>query len=422
LLLLVLLPIGYHGLRGEADRWRAARAMEAWLDGEKQQSIDALRDITQRLPHEHRLKLVLGEWLLEDRQAEQAHTLAREIPEKYRDRRTQALIQHCLMALGQREEALQAYREANPADQPRSPEQDVFHKNALSYYQALASTELDLALQNSNFVVREIAGVWNRSQHIPLSAHLQGLFCTAMIYRAQMQRFEADPGRQAEYANQAITVLSGAIAHLEEEYERIRREEKLALPALFHWWLPDLADSAADSPSSISNLKEDTAHALAALLTLRALVYQTLQQDEASFADRRHVLRLGFEPEQLAGLLPPFADCVFQLELLSMVLDTRGCVLYESNQLGPALADLNIAVMGQQALVDVADFRPRTFQEMSQDPRQQFEEFVRGSRRTLATLLFHRSWARRAVNDNQGAQEDLAAIRELGYVPGNYLF
>ena len=100
LVLIVLVLIVYFSVFAEGDRWRAAQAMEAWLDGEQKASIETLTEITNRLPNEHRLKLVLGEWLLEDYQAEKALELARSIPQQFQDQRFQALLQNCLMALG----------------------------------------------------------------------------------------------------------------------------------------------------------------------------------------------------------------------------------------------------------------------------------------------------------------------------------
>lgn len=297
----------------------------------------------------------------------------------------------------------------------------------------MAGEELALAYQNSDFVVRKIAGLWNGNQHIPLSAHMQGLFCSAMIYRQQMLRFASDEARQADYADRATTVLSGAIAHLEEEYQQFCRSrgrgERKLVPSPEAWpWIEKKQvvaedQNSEDPPKSIADQqKDDAAHALATLLTLRALIYQDIGENESSFTDRRRVQKLGFQPETMAGMMPSFSDCVFQLELIAMVLDTRGCVFYKMNQSPAAMADLNIAVIGQQALVDVAEFTPRTGRETSLDPRQQFEMYVRGPQRTLATLLFHRSWARRDENDTTGANADVAAIRELGYEPGHYLF
>ena len=417
-----MMPVLVQGLRGEFDRWRAAKVMEVWLDGDRKQAIDDLNTILQRLPEDHRLKLVLGEWLLDDRQAERALTLVREIPEQYRDWRSMALVQHCFLAMGQPDQALREYQEANPPKLQREPDQAVFHKNSLAYFQALAGQDLPLALRNSNFVVNQVAGLWNNQQQIPMSAHVQGLFCSAIVYRNQMQRYRNDPTKKSDYADRAITILSGSIAHLEDEYETMCRNEQSVVQKVTNafLWIVDLPN---DDQSDIADKrKEDAAHALATLLTVRALIYQDIGQDDKSVRDRRRVLQIGYQPEQLADMMPSFSDGVFQLELVAMVLDTRGCVHYQMDDIPAALADLNIAVIGQEALVDVAEFRPRTDRQTSLDPRQQFEQFVRGSQRTLAALLFHRSWARHRAGDKTGAFQDVARIRALGFVPGNYLF
>ena len=433
LVLIVLVPIVYFSVFAEGDRWRAAQAMEAWLDGEQKASIETLTEITNRLPNEHRLKLVLGEWLLEDYQAEKALELARSIPEQFQDQRFQTLLQNCLMALGQYNEALDAYRAANPANESRNYQEELFHKNALAYFQSLAGSELPLALKNSNHVLGEISFFWNQEQALPLSVHVQGLFCTALIYYEQIKRSQGDTEKQQMYADKAIVILSGAIAHLTEEVASWKQDLPAETTPTFEVERPftdapktlsqDSADvgESVEEPELASQRKELT-QSLEVLLTLRALIYQAMQQEELSFADRRQILELGGDPETLAGTLPSFEECIFQLELVAMVLDTRGCVNYGLNEIPAALSDLNVAVMGQEALVDVAFLTPRNGRETSLDPRQQYEEFVRARQRTLAALLFHRSWVWRAAGKSAKAAEDLAKIRQLGYVPGNYLF
>ncbi|MDG2012719.1 MAG: hypothetical protein P8J33_04400 [Pirellulaceae bacterium] len=433
LVLMVLVPVLYFSWFAEGDRWRAAQAMEAWLDGEKEESIQTLTEITDRLPNEHRLKLVLGEWLLEDYQAEKALDLARSIPEQFQDQRSQMLVQNCLMALDRRSEALDAYRAANPANEARDYQAELFHKNALSYFQSLAGVELPLALKNSNYVLGEISFFWNQAQALPLSVHLQGLFCTAVIYYEQIQRFQDDAEKQQMYAEKATAILSGAIAHLTEEVASWEKDLPTDAPPNSEDDAPasegqeELADDSlneaeAEEAQEEASQQDELTRALQVLLTLRALIYQQMQQEELSFADRRQILELGGDPETLANALPSFDECTFQLELVAMVLDTRGCVNYELNEIPAALSDLNVAVLGQEALVDVAFLTPRNGRETSLDPRQQYEEFVVNRQRTLAALLFHRSWVRRAAGNDRGAQEDLARIRQLGYVPGHYLF
>ena len=435
LLLLVILPIVFFGRYGEIDRWRAAHAMEAWLDGDREASIQTLTKITERLPNDHRLKLVLGEWLLEEYQAEKALELGESIPVQFQGPRSESLVQNSLISLGKRKEALEAYRKANPAEKSRGYLENLYHRNALAYFQALAEVDLDLALKNSDFVIDEVAYAWNREQGIPLSAHLQGLFCTAYIYHEVMLEWTGDESQRAAFGEKAIAILSGAIAHLEEE---VSQTDQRAPEDGANSQVTSGADGSTNESSDLNEVGQDEAgqgsalsesnrlkslsETLQLLLTLRALVYQNLGEKESSYTDRKQVVELGGDPELIADAFPSMEAFMFQLSQVSMILDTRGCVLYARNDIPGALSDLNIAVMGQEALVDAAFLTPRNGRETSLDPRQQFEEFVKAPQRTLAALLFHRSWARRSVGDTEGASDDLTKIRELGYVPGNYLF
>jgi len=464
LVLLVTLPVGYHLGRGEADRWRAAAVMESWLDGNKQQAISELQQIVSRLPDDRQLKLVLAEWILalgatdrSQQKADQALDLIQEIPENYRSNRWQTVNQHCLLALGKPDEALKAYQEANPANQDRSASELFRHRNALAYFQALANSDLRLALRNSNLVVRDVYGTWNGSQDTPLTEYLQVQYCAALVYRRQMERYAEDVNKKSEYAQRATSILSEAIDEIQSEYERLCKLNRLAeaLPGspseffrswLWNWlWPADrkgtgedavvkVKDQANDSAGQggkeqqeppLAKQKEDIAHALAALLTLRALIHQDVDEQKESFDDRRRVLKLGYDPESIAGKMPDFRNCVIQLQNLAQVLDTRGCVYLKLNAVGAAgkaLIDLDMAVLAQQAYVDVSEVAPRTLMESSLDPREQTELYIREPQRSLATLLFHRSWARNAMGQPMEASTDLAAIRRLGFVPGYYLF
>lgn len=452
LILLVALPILYQGFSGEVDRWRAAQVMESWLDGEKGQSIAKLKEISQRLPDDHGLKVVLAKWILDlgaidgnAKHAAEALELLKDIPDQYQDAQSIRLQRNCLLAMGKHEEALLAYRAANPADEERSIREQVQHKNDLAYYQALADQELQLALSNSHEVVRFEVNEWNKKTHILLAEHMQGMFCSALVYWRQIDRLALDDSaRRQDFGNKAIKNLSAPILGKEAEYVRlkIQVDELTNATASLEEESPTDEASSSDSnesepggagtePENLSakekltkmqESKENAAHALATMLTLRALMYQDMGQSEKSFADRRQVTQLGYMPETMARKLPTLKDCVSQLDTLASYLDTRGCVLYKLNHLPAAFADLNVAVTAKQTLVDVAEFVPRTSLETSLDPRQQFEMFVRQPRRSLAALMFHRSWVLRGGGDQKGARADITAVRELGFVPGNYLF
>ena len=422
--LLVLLPVLVYGCRGELDRWRAAVVMDRYLDGEKQQSIEQLDQIVKRLPNDYGLKATLSRWLLDDERPAEALTILDEVPADQRDPRIQSIRQECLLASGQPEKALESYRQANPSNQDRSYEQTLQHRNSLSYFLALAGTELPLAIKNSQFVVTETAGAWNQFEDIKLPTHLQVYFCAGMLYREQARRNDEQysKGGDTPFSRKAIAQLDPVIEELRRTRSVIERLDPEAIAEALGSLFGMNAEKEGKRLPQVARKKEENAQSLAAFLTLRALVLQDLGERERSWADRRAVIELGYEPEMVAGKFPEIQSCSWQLLRLAPFLDTRGCVYFELNQYESALQDLNAAIAAQRTIVDVPFAAPRTRFEASLDPRQQYEFFVRGPQKSLAVLLYHRSWVLRALGDETGAQADAAEIRDLGFKPGRFLF
>ncbi|MGI9519497.1 MAG: tetratricopeptide repeat protein [Pirellulaceae bacterium] len=422
--LLVLVPVMVYGCRGELDRWRAAVVMERYLDGDKQQGIVQLTQIAERLPNNIGLQATLARWMLDDERPEDALELINAIPEEKRDARIQAIRQDCLLASGRPEEALEAYRAANPANINRGYEQKLQHRNTLSYLQALAGQELRLALKNSRYVVNETAGAWNHLEDVKLPTHLQVYFCATILYREQAQRTveQGDTAVAETFTQTALDQLSPVIEELRRERNVISRLDPQAISEALLSLFGMQADEQETKLPQVARKKEENAHALAAFLTLRALIYQDLGEQESSWADRRAIMELGYDPEMVASKFPELQLCAVQLLRLAPFLDTRGCVQYQMNVLESALVDLNAAVAAQRTIVDVPFAAPRTRFEASLDPREQYEFFVRGPKKSLAVLLYHRSWILRELGAEKSAQADAAEIRELGFKPGRFLF
>lgn len=459
MLMLVAVPIGLRSCSGESDRWRAASAMELYLDGDKQAAIEQLTEVSERLPEDYQIKLKLGTWLLDDQQAEQALQVVKQVPENWQDREITSLIQRCYLALGQPNMALQEYQRVNPADATRSPDQLLMHRNSLSYYQALASQDLPLALENSNFVADSLANYWNGRHNLPMSATFQAFFCTARIYQHVLEQSDTTPEKKEVYQRDALEILTGAIDLLRSEHEKLKaaRSKRDAVVDQESNSVGDAAlrgDKGAADQQSIQDLTpetqrdlaqqkppskkvqlkrmDDVAQSLAAMLTLRAMVFQSTEQLTASFEDRQQVADLGFDPEQVRQMLPDFAECNFHLDSLASVLDTRGCVHLQLKNLQKALVDLNVAIAAQTALVEVVELAPRTSIEVSLDPRQQRQTFVLAPRRTLAVLLYHRACVyqlgvtqagsiREKTRLRRSMLKDLFQIHELGFQPGSHL-
>ena len=134
------------------------------------------------------------------------------------------------------------------------------------------------------------------------------------------------------------------------------------------------------------------------------------------------VEQLGFDPEQIVKRFPDIDFCGSHLQLLAQILDTRGCVYYQQKSYLEALLDLNAAITAQEALALVAADLPIANLELTTDPRQRRENFMRQPKKVLAVLLYHRSWVNRALGRSKSALNDTRRIRQLGYTPGTHLF
>ncbi len=422
--LIVFLPILFYGFPGERDRWKAAAIMEQYLDGDRQAAMVRLQEIVSRHPGDQQLRVTLARWMLNENQPRAALELIEAVPREARSRALLVVYQDCLQANGRTAEALQLFRELHPANLAHDRSAMLQHLNALSYLQALGRQDLRLARKNSNQVVAEIAGQWNARYQDNLSVANQIALSAALVYRGSTS--VPEPGqeiRTGQFRQEILRILDAAVRRAESEYANVRLfANPLALELtrrIFGGAEPAEVGAAEDSGNY---LVQPAAQALATLLTARALVWQDLGDLQRSFADRQRVIQLGRDPEVVAQSWPALSVCVNQLANLAMTLDTRGCVLYQLEILQLALGDLNSAITAQECLVATSAWQMPGVLIETADLRERREQVELQPRKTLAVLLFHRSWILRAMGLEPEAIADLARVRQMGYVPGDALF
>jgi tetratricopeptide (TPR) repeat protein len=416
LIALVFVPIAMYGCEGELDRWRAAVLMERYLDGEQERAINGLAEIVERQPADQQLRVTLAQWLLDDRQAARALALIGEVPEQMRSRSLLKVLQDCLVAVGKTEEALRVFRQRYPANELPNPDERNVYLNELAYLRALDGSGLKHAEKNSTQVVANIAHNWNVAFGIDLSAHQQVALAAVLIYRGSAG--VPAPGqkiRTREFRDVMLEILDREIFRLENEP---RAAPETGLPPE----MPGRGDSPEPTDEELPQADPPPVDALATMLTARALVWQDLGKPEKSFADRQRVLELGYDPAAIAGKWPGLPAWFQQLMWLATVLDTRGCVIYQRGDPERALQDLDAAVMGQLALVEGDASRLPGIVIETTDLRERRAQFEEQPRKTLAVLLYHRSWALWSLGHYREAQADVRQIRELGYQPGAHLF
>ncbi len=417
--LLVFAPVLWYGGAEELDRWRVAALMEKYLDGKHEEAIAGLREIVARRPGNQEARIVLAGWLVDANQAGEALELVEAVPAAQRSRGLLKVYQNCLLANGRSGEAISVFRELYPANELRTPDEQLFHRNGLSYFQALDGSETGMALRNSSSVVADVAARWNGDTGIALLPGLQAALCAVLIYRGETGRPPAGKEINSEKFQQEIfAILDPVIELLHEELESARAAPGGRWSEL-NPFLPDFIPFDSDwNPAGTRGI----ADALAAFLTVRALVYQDLNDVEKSFADRRAVMKLGRDPESIAAKWPALVDCTDHLENLAMFLDTRGCVFYRLDQLHMALGDFQAAVIAQESLVRAGAWHLPGGSIQTADLREHRERFEEQPRKSLAVLLYHRSWVFRELGLEALERADVARVRELGFVPGDHLF
>lgn len=409
---LVFVPLGIYGLAGESDRWHAALLMERYLDGDRQEAIDSMRDIVDRRPGNRQLRLILAQWLLENDKASEALELVEPAFAADPDVRVGRLYLECLQANERCKEALQRYRELHPATVVRDGENRWEHLNGVAYWQALCDDELDDAIRNSHKVVSEVSAEWRAVVKDELQPNLQVAVASVLLYRGSSR------------------VGSGGHEISTREYN----DEIMAI-------LKPVVDSFSGALVTLEAGKSDDLELVksrfASMLTVRALVLQDLGELERSFADRRRITELGYDAATIASHWPDLIECYRHLRRLAMYLDTRGCVSYKRGDPELAFGDLNAAVMAQEAICKAGPRVAAWYEFQTADLREHNAGINRVWNRNLAVLLYHRSWiknelSRQALSANgnaamqhafsREAADDLRRVRELGFKPGAGLY
>ena len=173
----------------------------------------------------------------------------------------------------------------------------------------------------------------------------------------------------------------------------------------------------------------------ATLLFLRSRLYEQLKRPELRQQDLDQIKALGFAEVELRL---PFTDRsnplqqVLQLRALrgdksqnidtrSMILDTRGYILWRKNMAHAALWDLEMAVA-------LADSQHRMYRALLNQQKKlavdlrSWQRDLRLINKNLAVILYHRSLAYEQVHQPAKAEQDRKRIEELGYELSYHLF
>ena len=418
-LALVLIPIMYQGCPGEAARWQAARALHAFDQGRTDQALGLMRDAVEQRPDDVFLLMPLAQMLLKANRADEALEIARRIEaDPTYARLGYQLKDQCLIRLGRFDEALEAFRKYEPAlkqQEAYAPdalatflgtpdlrlEYRVGRLNDLAYHRALAGQELEEARHNMESVIEELS----RYPWYPLTLRV-GFVDRVVISAALI-------GRQVGRTEQALERLDVRIRGLEDAVATLKTRLTTDVTQ-------GLADAYPLAATSEKRLKEKVfgyaygREELAALLVVRALLYDDLGRDRLRDRDRVRVVQLGHDPDSLLKQFPEDIDCLRVLQQGAAYLDTRAVVLQKLDDLARAWDDIQIAVTAVQILNET--FAGGIQNSVSNSAGDYFDED--SSRRSEAALLYHRMLLAEPLGKRDVADSDRQRIRALGFEPG----
>jgi tetratricopeptide (TPR) repeat protein len=258
---IVLVPLLYHALPREIDRWHMALAVERRLEGDLEGAVRSLSRVLENSPDNDELLRQRAEWRLELRDLEAALAdITRALELNPRSEAGLFLRSQVYQRLGRHDEALTDWRTLAETNSGFGLTPATI-LNGRAYARAVAGVELEEALKDVE-------------RAIQLSAEDAALLDT----RGFIHLLRGDTARALDDMNRAV--------------ELAERNHKLMSDAL-HIGKPPVLD-LREFKLTVARHAEN----VAVIRYHRALVYDELGEAEKAEADRRRVRELGFEPNE----------------------------------------------------------------------------------------------------------------------------
>ncbi len=409
---LFLVPLLTYGCRGEIERWKIANAILKFEGAEDQTVRDAALKVMEaavaRIPEDAQQTSGLAQRLAASGRAQDGLNLcdtwlARDSDSNHEIAEVLGAKSICLQALGQWPEALATLKQT-----PREvlSSSDMNHGNNLSYFRALADTELDAAKADMDRVLEQLSqpGEWPLNRPLPFQA--KTVIAATIVLRALGER----------------ETLIPELDEIIEQYEQSAHRSDSRMIDLVYNGATFGFPFTPDVEKAVSRRErheiERLTDALAVLLTLRGLIYRDTGDDSAMTRDRIRVAELGNDSQRLADSQPDTVMCLNTLLDASIYLDTRGFVLFKKKQPGAALRDLNLAILAAETVVKAIDsplLNSVTLSTRIAATDEDRERFRNVQTHNLSVLYYHRMMLYRSHGANSNADADVQRIEELGF-------
>lgn len=405
----VALPIGFYGCQSEMARWNFAHARNLYDAGKTEEAIENGKKAISKSPKDLRLKLELSRWMMHNGKADEALPLIEEAVENaVPPTNAMMLKSDCLVHLGKPDEALVNFKRV--AEQLSQSElQSPGRLNGLAYYRSLAGAELDRALIDIENALADLSDVWVFAAEDIIPFEDQVHVATAMVSRRVEKQSDVLP-----VVNDRITRVLGLLDQVQKEnsaavYKQMEKtdDEEVAFSS-------EIEKQFKKRSAELSIIRRS----LSVLLSVRALLYQDLGDQQNCIRDRQQVDELGGDADQLLLSVPADWQCLSVVSAGASFIDTRGFVYAARKQYILAQQDFEIATLAAQVLNAAHD--SEIFNSAMVDIRGDYNK--RDSNRLEAVVLNHHCVVLDELGRKAEAAKNRARIRELGFEPGPHLF
>ena len=419
---IALVPLVVFGIGPEMARWDAAQAETFFRQGETEDALYQLRSAAQRSPRDPVLQLLLANHLIESDDPEGGIELANKVLERYPGhRRALETLARGDQKLGDFDGALKAMERF--AQSVNTSSMDVGMLNNLSYFQALAKSDLSLASANMD---RAIAALTAQEWSLNIeSLPVRSLIASVIVGRHCNGQDDVQKLLNQEIERRDAEIYSLRSQTIKTVYRNSREE--------FPFYEPP--DSRVRLTRELLRKQEES---LAALLTCRALLHQDAGRESLCDSDRLQVKELEFDASDIAGRLPAELECLQLLQSASQFLDTRGFVRgrlpwtdsfdewvklpttkrHQFSHSSLAGRDLDHAILATRIFLKSLDSGLHN----TMDDPVDLDELRKSYVETLAIELNHRAMLMRRSGDSPAADADETEIRDLGFTPGEQLY
>ena len=408
------------GCESERAKWNLARATHLIEQGKMQEAVELMHTALEQSPDQSRIKLSIARILAENGRGEMGVCLCDQYLQDFpNDLVAVGQRATCRQYIGQFEEALADYKKSISDHVGRSIEE----LNTLAYLRALANTELTKAANDIQKAIEKHEANTG-SRELFLTLQIQTVVCAGFVSRHTDQREEVINllDQKIEQFNELIFLQESRI------FGRITDEIQSDFP---------LSAGKEERTRHGRSVKKTISDCLAAMLGIRALIYEDLGKPELADADRRKIIELGFEFERLMAALPSDQASPQLMQMGLMYLDTRGFVFgrqpwktnttsAEPSLIGNSTSTyyksieyLNVAVLAAQINQKALETE---FYNTVEIPAHQIEARKRMANRLTAVLLKHRMEVHERGERKELAKQDEQQIESLGLKPDSNLF